>query len=420
MSRPRVLVLSQVYPPDPASVGQHLHDVARELARRGHAVRVVTADRGYDDPSVRYPRRETRDGVEIRRVRWSSFGKASLPVRAAAMAAFMLHCAWAALTTPRLESILVSTSPPLCGLAAALGKIVRRVKMTYWVMDLNPDQLIALGHLRRGSLAARLIDAVQVFVLRRADEVIALDRFMAERLLAKLPPDGRQRLAARLTVMPPWPHDEGLEDVPHEDNPFRERHGLQDSFVVMYSGNHGYSTPVGTILQAALHMDEAGDPRDERIRFLFVGGGVGKKEVDRVVAERRPRNVASLPYQPFSELRWSLSAADVHMVTVGDGVVGIVHPCKIYGAMAVARPILLVAPDPCHASDIVADNRAGWHIPLGDVEGFVETVRAIAATPRGELQAMGRRARAFIDSSMRAEILCGRFCDIVERSLRVR
>ena len=238
MTTKTLLILAQAYPPDPASVGQHLHDVAREMARRGRRVRVITADRGYDDPALRYLRRETRDGVEIRRVRWSSFGKSSLPVRAAAMAIFMAHCAWAVLTTRGLGSILVSTSPPMCGLAAAVARVLRGIPFTYWVMDLNPDQLIELGKLRADSLVARLLEAMQVFVLERADAVVALDRFMAARLLRKLSPEGASRLQARMTVMPPWPHEEVLAAVEHDANPFRARHGLGGKFVVMYSGNH--------------------------------------------------------------------------------------------------------------------------------------------------------------------------------------
>src|SRR5688500_9698441 len=75
------LVLSQVYPPDPASVGQHMHDAAAEMVRRGWRVIVYCADSGYNDPSQKYPRREIRDGVEIRRLPWASFGKSSIPVR---------------------------------------------------------------------------------------------------------------------------------------------------------------------------------------------------------------------------------------------------------------------------------------------------------------------------------------------------
>ena len=40
--KPRLLVLSQVYPPDPASVGQHMGDAAEEMVRRGWDVKVLT------------------------------------------------------------------------------------------------------------------------------------------------------------------------------------------------------------------------------------------------------------------------------------------------------------------------------------------------------------------------------------------
>lgn len=410
-----ILILTQVYPPDPASVGQHMHDVAAELVKRGHRVKVITADRGYDDPTVRYDRYEQRDGVDVRRVRWSSFGKKSIPIRALAMLIFMLHCIWAGLTTRGLKKILVSTSPPMCGFAAGLAHSILGVPITYWVMDLNPDQMIELGKMRADSLAAKMLNALQRFVLRRSAQVVPLDRFMADRLYKKLSPDEADRVRAKVTIMPPWPHEEALDDIPHEKNWFREKHGLNGHFVFMYSGNHGYSTPVTTILKAGLAMQS--EPRDRETLFLFIGGGVGKKEVDQTIAEHKPANIRSMPYQPFKDLAYSLSAADVHIVTVGNDVVGVVHPCKIYGAMAVGRPILLVAPDPCHASDIIKKHGVGWHIKHGDTEGAVKTLRDIAATPPATLADMGRRAKAYIDQEMSKSALCGRFCSIVEEGI---
>lgn len=68
---------------------------------------------------------------------------------------------------------------------------------------------------------------------------------------------------------------------------------------------------------------------------MCIGGGNGKKEVDDKIAAGA-RNILSLPYQPLEEIKFSLSAADVHVVSMGDDMVGIVHPCKVYGAMTVA------------------------------------------------------------------------------------
>ncbi len=76
-----LLILSQVYPPDPTSVGQHIADVAEAMAKRGYNVLVLTANRGYNDPSVKYASKELRDGVNIRRLPLSSFGKRSILLR---------------------------------------------------------------------------------------------------------------------------------------------------------------------------------------------------------------------------------------------------------------------------------------------------------------------------------------------------
>ncbi len=401
-----ILVLSQVYVPDPASVGQHMADAAAELSQRGHRVVVLTSARGYDDPTVKYPPHETRDGVEIRRLPFSSFGKASIPRRLLGGVLFMLQCIVRGLFTPKLEAILVSTSPPMCAAAAMVIAFFRRVPIKYWVMDLNPDQMIELGKLRPDALPVKLYNTFNRMILRRSADVVALDRFMAARLNRKI--DVNHKLA----VMPPWPHDDHLGIVRHEENPFRKEHGLDGKFVIMYSGNHGFSTPVKTVVDAALKLQHRDD-----IVFMFIGGGVGKKDVDNAIAEHKPKNIVSLPYQPLDRIKYSLSAADVHLVSVGNDVVGVVHPCKVYGAMAVSRPILLLGPDPGHVSDLVRDHRLGWQITHGDVDGAVKTLEAIVATPRAELDAMGERARDLIDRELSKQVLCGRFCDVVESGL---
>ena len=177
-----VLVLSQVYVPDPAAVGQHVADVAAELARRGHHVRVFAASRGYEDPSVKYLSREVRDGVQVRRLAFSSFGKHSVALRLVAGMVFVLQCMLRGILVRRLGAVVVSTSPPMCSFAAVVIGAIRRVPVVYWVMDLNPDQMIALGKTAPTSVPARAFDFLNRLILRRARDVIVLDRFMADRL----------------------------------------------------------------------------------------------------------------------------------------------------------------------------------------------------------------------------------------------
>jgi hypothetical protein len=370
------------------------------MARRGWRVIVLTSRNGYDDPSARYAAREIRDGVEVRRLLWCSFGKRSIMTRLVGGFSFVLQAIVRGVSLGRVDAVLVTTGPPIAPLAALVIRRLRGAALKFWVMDVNPDQMVALGRIRPSAPPARLLDWLNRRILRRATDVVVLDRFMAGRINAK------HDVNDKLAIIPPWPLEDHLEPVPHAENPFRAAQGLVGKLVVMYSGNHGPSHPFSTILDAAARLR-----REPRLLFMFIGGGVGKGEVE---ASQLP-NVRSLPYQPLTTLRYSLSAADVHLVTMGDEMVGVVHPCKVYGAMAVARPILLLGPEESHVGDLLAREPIGWALRQGDVDGAVRLLTSILELSPEELAMRGRRSRAMIDAGLSKTVLCGRFCDLLER-----
>ncbi|QOV91087.1 glycosyltransferase family 4 protein [Humisphaera borealis] len=418
MPRRTLVIISQVFIPDPAAVGQYMASVAIAMSRRGHRVKVYTSDRGYDNPATQYPRLEFIEGAEIRRLGLTSFGKRSIPMRIAGSASFMLQVLFHLLAERKPGAIFFSTSPPLVGFVASIIGWIRRVPVAYWAMDLNPDQLIALGKLKPSHPAAWILERVNRFILKRAALVVALDRFMAQRLENRLP------LSAKMLVLPPWP----LEDQIHgnsadhrswparrDENPFRQQHGLIGRFVIMYSGNHSPSNPLETLLQAMLATRD-----DPTVCFAFIGGGVAKKQVEAHVRQHGLTNVLLLPYQPIETLRYSLAAADVHVASLGGEMVGIIHPCKVYGAMAAGRPILYLGPSPSHIDDLIHRHHIGWQISHGDVAGAVRTIEQIRQTPMEQLGEMGERAASIVDGHLSQRRLCGAMCDRLEQSLRLR
>jgi hypothetical protein len=307
-----------------------------------------------------------------------------------------------------VAGILFSTSPPMVGFVVTLAAKLRGIPTAYWAMDLNPDQLVALKKIKPYGLAARTLSGINRFILRNTSLVIALDRFMAERL---------QRytwIDSKLLVLPPWPHETFIEDVPAETNPFRKAHGLCGKFVVMYSGNHSPSNPLATLLQAALRFRD-----DDRTRFLFVGGGLGKREVESFIKEHNLNNALSLPYQPLADLRYSLSAADVHVVSLGSDMVGIIHPCKVYGAMAVSRPVLFFGPKPSHIADLLDEDFFGWDVTHGDVDRAEKAIRSAMSLSPAELKQVGRAGLALLQQRLSQDYLCTRFCEALERRLQL-
>jgi putative colanic acid biosynthesis glycosyltransferase WcaI len=398
----RVLVIYQAFPPDPAAGGQCVADVCATLARRGTTVRVLAADRGYNDPSERFAARERMQGFDVRRVGFASFGKSSLLRRLAGGILFVVGAVARGVMGARPDVVLAGNSPPIGALAGLAVSAWHSSNFVYWVMDLSPDVALAIGLVRPSAASARLLDWLNRQVLRRAHTIIVMDQPMARRLAAK----GEMR--AKLLTIPPWGGP--IQDAPNtmSGSGFRVEHGLERRFVVMYSGNHNMVHPLGALLDAAERLQH-----DPIFAFVFVGGGQGKTEVEA----RRLPNVHSLPYQPRNALADSLGAADLHVVVMGNEMVGIVHPSKIYGVLAVGRPVLYIGPADCHVASIVERHNLGWSVRNGDVDGAVEALRRAAAESQTKRAARGTRARNVLDRDYPPALLMERVADVVSGAI---
>ena len=357
----KILLLNQCFYPDVVSTAQHLTDLATELAARGHEVTVVTSDRGYDEPGTRFKRHERWQGIEIIRIPSVSFGKQGRWRRAFNFASFLFVCSLRLLTLKRFDQTIALTSPPLISFLAALFVKLKGGRFCFWVMDLNPDEAIAAGWLDEKSMTSRLLQRMLRYSFSAATQTIVLDRFMKERVIAK----GAERVA----IVPPWSHDDHVSYSEAGREAFRQRHGLRDKFVVMYSGNHSPCHPLDTLLEGARVLEK----RDE-IVFCFVGGGSEQAKV----RESGLSNVMCLPYQPLDELSSSLSAADLHVVVMGEKFVGIVHPCKVYNILAVGAPALYIGPEPSHVTDIHGQFLRARH---GDVDAVVAAISEAMTNP---------------------------------------
>jgi glycosyltransferase involved in cell wall biosynthesis len=412
----KFLLLNQTFYPDVMATGQYLAEVAVRLVEHGYQVTVVTSSRAYDHPEKRFAKQEVWRGVRIVRVGSAGFGKGAKWRRAADFASFLALASVRLARLPRHDVVVALTSPPLISFLGAWLALFWRASFAYWVMDLNPDEAIAAGWLRADTFPARLLERMSRFSLRRATLIVALDRFMQQRVIAKGIP------AEKIAVIPPWSHDDVVRFDAEGRERFRKQHGLEGKFVVMYSGNHSPCHPLETLLAAARRL--AADPG---IVFCFVGGGSEWRKIRENAESRKQKveiggqraedggqkaeagenaesrkqkaeiggqkaeagtatphfsfsNIQGLPYQPLNQLSASLSAADLHVVVMGDAFVGLVHPCKIYNILSVGAPVLYIGPEPSHVTEILA--RAGgqqlWGAAAnGEVQEVVTHIQRI-------------------------------------------
>lgn len=339
----RILILTQVFYPDTVSVSQHLTDISQHFANEGHRVEVITSRYPYEDKTISYASSENLDEVKITRVWQTKCGKKTIIHRLVDYFTFNLIITLKFLFKRKyFDLVFVSTSPPFLSFITTVICNIRRVPVYFWVMDLQPELSIASGLIKEKSLTARFFSVIGNYSIRHASKMISLDRFMTNYLISRggKPED--------IITTPVWPVIDGIYEGERLSNPFRKANNFGDKIVIMYSGNHAYVHPLDTLLNVAEKLRN-----DDRFLFVFVGGGVRRKDVSAFKEKHNLNNIIQLPFQPRDQIKFSLSSADLQVVILGDGQVGYTHPNKVYGALFVGRPVLYIGPKESHVSDIL-------------------------------------------------------------------
>ncbi len=398
----KVLLLNQVFWPDVAATAQHGHDLGRYLAQHGVQVTALASRSLYSETGKALPREGGVDGIRIVRAGQSRFGKAALAARAFDFVSFYLAALWKAIWLPRQDIVVCFTTPPFIAFVGILLRWLKGTKVVCWTMDLYPDVPVAAGVLRRGSLAHSLFDAVDRFSLRHADRVVVLGRCMQQRLLEKgVDPK-------RMEVINVWADGDEVSVRPIEGNALRTAWQVGDRFVIEYSGNFGIGHD-GETMYRAMQATRA----DDSIRWVIVGGGTKRGELEAFVQAHDIVNAVLKPYQPREALGELLSLGNVHLVSVAENFSGLLVPSKFYGVLAAARPVLYVGPRESEVARVIEESKCGLVIEQGDSAGLVKAIETLHADPQ-LAQVMGRRAREAFERTFTRSHACERWLRLLQ------
>lgn len=378
------LIISQVFWPDTASTAQHLSDLSEQLIQEGHRVTVYCSRHAYENNKIKFPRKENYRGVQIHRINNTRFGKKNTVSRLIDFASFnfLLFFKLLFLKKKAFDAMVGMTSPPLISFFGLFWAKSKKIKFFYWVMDLQPELAIASGMMRKGSFLARITESIGNYIIRNADTVIVLDKYMREYLVK------RGRIKGELHIVPVWP----VIDKPYlgirNENPFRLENGFGERLVVMYSGNHSQIHPLDTLLQAILKLKD-----DPEFVFVFIGEGVRKKDVTNFIKQHGLSNVVQLPYQPRHNIHNSLGSSDLQVVIMGEKQVGYTHPNKIYGAMFIGKPVLYIGPDPSHVTEILQEIEGNIMVHHDQTEELVKKLLQFKTFDPNRLEYIGNQNR---------------------------
>lgn len=399
----KILILNQFYPPDPAPTGQFAQSLAQTLAERGHEVHVICSQRSYSEDKVLL-KSEIQAGVHVRRVGGFGFGRKRMLGRLLDYLSFYLFATFRALFGPRYRVAVFLTTPPYIGFIGHVLRLFKRTRIIQWIMDLYPDAMIAHGLIQSGRLEHRLLSWCTRRLLRHSHRIWGLGPFARDKIAAYLAPGQ----SSKIEVVPLW-GDPSLEPMPSHDSPFRSQYGFDGRLGVMYSGNMGLGHDFTTIVDAAQRVQDLPE-----IRFAIVGGGPRLEGVRRDVEQRGLKNVAFYPYAPRDQLRESLCAADVHLISQIPAWQGIIVPSKMAGILAVGRPVLFVGAEQNEIARWTLDSQAGRTFAIDDGEGLASAIEELYRNSQLR-ETMGANGRRFYEKQLASDVGLGRLVESVER-----
>lgn len=378
----KILFINRFYAPDHSATSQMLTDLAVALARDGAGIHVITSRLRYDDPAALLPASEMLDGVAVHRVRTTRFGRSNLVGRALDYLSFYVAASAQLWKRARRGDVVVAkTDPPLIAVPVGWVARLRGAKVVNWLQDVFPEVAAELGMAVGRGTTGRLLRWLRDRSLRRAAVNVVLGRLMWQRVV-KRGVDTR-----KVVVIPNWADGAALQPVAPEANRLRSEWGLGDKFVIGYSGNMGRAHELRTVVRAA--ADLRGRPE---FVFLFIGGGAQQDALARESLSQGLANVRFVPYQPRDLLAQSLSAADVHLVSLLPELEGLVVPSKFYGIAAVGRPTIFIGDADGEVGRIVRAAECGYCVAPGDVAALVAAIVRLGHD--AELRhRMGRNAR---------------------------
>ncbi len=377
-----------------------VNDLVKEWVQRGHEVTVLTGVPNYPAGKVfeAYQKQPSNfaifQGAEVVRVpmlpRGNGGAQLILNYLTFVIGAYTFG-SWRLRGTSVDVIFVFEPSPVTVGLPAVwLGKI-KKAPVVFWVLDLWPETLAAIGAVRSPLLLGWVGHVVR-YIYNRCTLVLGQSRSF----LASIGYYCNDK--TKIRYFPSWAEDvftsayvEPAPEVPQWD----------DGFTVVFAGNIGEAQDMPAVLDAAERLKE-----NTLIRWIIVGDGRKFAWLQSEVVRRGLYKQILLPGRfPVERMPSFYSHADALLVSLRrDPVFGMTIPGKVQSYLMTGLPLLGMLDG--EGAAVIRDAQAGLTCDAGDGAGLAKALRALAAMPRADRNQMGLNGRKFAQQEFgRAELM---------------
>jgi len=363
----KILFFSENFPPETNAAATRVYERAVYWAKWGHDVTVITCAPNFPHGKVfdgyrnAWYQTEVMSGIKVVRVKTYIAANQGVIRRSLDFFSYLITATTAGLFHPRTD-VVSATSPQF--FAAVAGWLVATAKHRPFVFELGdlwPNSISAVGAMKKGILLT-LLEKFELFLYRRSTAVAALTNAFKDNLVARGIPEEKINVVLNGVDLPRY-------SPRQKDTALLADWNIGDRFVIGYLGTHGMAHGLINVLDAAEHARS-----DPDVLFLFAGAGA-EREMLMAEAERRGlTNVLFQPAQPKERMPEIWSLCDVALIHLKDSpAFADVLPSKIFEAMGMGLPILLVAPEG-EASRLLVERKAGVWVKAGNPADLIDAV----------------------------------------------
>ena len=371
----KILFLTENFPPETNAAANRVYERAKFWTHWGHDVTVITCapnfPRGviHDGYRNKWYQTEKMDGIKVVRVKTFINANEGVVLRMLDFISFMVTGFLASLVQRRPD-IVVATSPQFfTAIAGWLVGLCRRRPFVLELGDIWPASIVAVGAMEE-SFLIRTLERLELFLYRRSDAIVALTPSFKKNLV------NRGINGNKISIVINGVDTSRFKKTPRDDE-LASAWGLTGELVIGYIGTHGMAHGLSNVLHAAAHLRG-----NDSVKFLFVGDGAERHDLMALANAEKLENVKFIESQPREKVPSIWSVCDIALVHLRDSeVFSEVIPSKIFEAMAMGLPILLVTPKGI-ARDIVLSTRSGLWVPAEQPEKLGDISAALAGRER--------------------------------------
>lgn len=391
----KILVVSQYFWPE----NFRINDLVSELIAKGHRVTVLTGLPNYPDGQVFEEYKsdpsafKLYQSAEVVRVPLVPRGSGSLRLLLNYVSFVISACTLGVWKLRGKDFDVIFTcqlSPVTVGLPAMLLRWLKNAPMIFWVLDLWPESLKAVGVVSSDRIL-KWVGKLTGYIYNRSDLILIQSKSFKFHI-KKYAADDR-----RIEYFPSW-----AEDIFSSTNvsPAEEVQIKQNSFNVMFAGNIGDAQDFPAILAAAEILKSSG-----KIRWLVLGDGRAASWLNKEVARRGLSNVVCLLGRyPLERMPSFFKHADALLVSLKDEpIFSMTIPGKMQSYLAAGIPVLAMLNG--EGADVIHRSGAGLACKAGDSVGLAEAVLKLSNMKSEELAEMGRLGKRFGDQEFGRQTL---------------